>query len=84
MIISFSCISLLPHIALTEAHLISWIEVHVLAVFPLHVVVRRWFASALPSVLSCHHYPLSSLFFTKMSLGTQSPGQLQHGPAVLV
>ena len=49
------------HISLAEVHLISWIKVHALVAFLLHVEVRLWLALALLSVFSCHHYPLSSL-----------------------
>lgn len=40
-----------------------------LAGFLLHAEVRSWFASALTSVFSCHHYPLSSLVSVKMKSG---------------
>lgn len=65
-----------PHISLpmsrqhnTEVCLISWVKVHALAGFLLHAEVRSWFASALTSVFSCHHYPLSSLVSIKMKSG---------------
>lgn len=59
--------------SLAEVHLISWIKVHVLVVFLLHVKLRLWFASGLLSVLSCYHYPLSSLVSIKMKSGYTIP-----------
>lgn len=65
-----------PHISLpmsrqhnTEVCLISRVKVHALAGFLLHAEVRSWFASALNSVFSCHHYPLSSLVSITMKSG---------------